>query len=72
MAEEFVTPDSRQGISVFYDRTLRVLDMETGDAMTNYIGDSVSGTCAISPDEVTIIACETSSRVHFLRLEGVD
>lgn len=72
MAEEFVTPDSRQGTSVFHDRTVRVWYMETGDVITNYIGDSVLGTCAISLDEVTIIACETSSRVHFLRLEGVE
>lgn len=70
MTEEFVTPDSRQGTSVFHDRTLMVWDMETGDAITNYIGDSVPGTCAISTDEVTIITCETSSRVHFLRWKG--
>jgi len=72
MAKELVTPGNRQGTSVVHDRTLRVWDMETGDVITNYIGDNVLGTCAVSPDDQTIVAGEASGRVHLLQLEGVD
>ena len=72
MAEEFVTPGNRQGTSVVHDRTLRVWDMETGDVITNYIGDNVLGTCAVSPDGQTIVADDVLGRMHFLRLEGVE
>ena len=65
-----VTPDGRRAISASDDRTLKVWDLETGNIIVNFSGDSTLVTCAVSPDGQTIVAGEALRRVHFLRLEG--
>ncbi len=64
-----VTPDGRRAISASDDRTLKVWDLETGNIIVNFSGDSTLVTCAVSPNGQTIVAGEDSGRVHFLRLE---
>jgi WD40 repeat protein len=56
-----------------YDfKTLKVWNWQTGKEITCFTGESAIRCCAIAPDGVTIIAGETSGRLHFLRLEGIE
>jgi len=67
-----VTPNGKHAISGSNDKTLRLWDIETGQTIASFSGDGPLHTCAISPDGVTIVAGDTSGRVHFLRLQGVE
>jgi len=67
-----VTPNGKHAISGSNDKTLRLWDIETGQTIASFSGDGPFHTCAISPDGVTIVAGDTSGRVHFLRLQGVE
>jgi hypothetical protein len=65
-----VTPDGRKAVSSSDDQTLKVCDLERGEVIAAFTGDSPIICCAIGPDGVTIVAGESSGRVHFLRLEN--
>ena len=67
-----VTNDGSRAISTSDDRTLKVWNLETGEVLGNFTGESALYTCVLSSDGQTIVAGEESGRVHFLRLEGVD
>lgn len=62
-----VTLDGRRAISASEDKTLRVWDLEMGKTEATFTGDSGMWCCAVAPDGVTIVAGESSGRVHFLR-----
>ena len=66
-----VTPNGKQVISGSYDSTLKVWNLETGEVIATFTGDSPISCCAVAPDGVTIAAGDGSGRVHFLRLEGL-
>ena len=65
-----VTPDGKYTISGSYDNILRVWDIKTGQTIASFSGDGPLLACAISPDGITIVACDASDRVHLLRLMG--
>ena len=65
-----IAPDGKTAVSASDDNTLKQWDLETGKEISTFIGDSPIICCAVSPDGLTIIAGESSGRVHFLRLEG--
>jgi len=65
-----VTPDGRKAVSACWDQTLKVWDLERGEVVTTFTGDGPIICCAVGPDGVTIVAGESSGRVHFLRLEN--
>jgi WD40 repeat protein len=65
-----VTPDGKKAVSGSGDLTLKVWDLEKGVAIATFTGDWPIQCCAIGPDGITIVAGESSGRVHFLRLEG--
>ncbi|MBD2492862.1 WD40 repeat domain-containing protein [Nostoc sp. FACHB-280] len=67
-----VTPDGKHVISASDDNTLKVWNLELRKVLTTYIGDSSINCCAVAPDGVTIVAGDSSGRVHFLRLEGME
>lgn len=71
------TPDGCRAVSVSYDRTLKVWDLETGIIVASFTSESPIFCCVIAPDGVTIapdgviiVAGEASGRVHFIRLEN--
>jgi hypothetical protein len=66
-----VTPDGKLAISASDDHTLKVWDLESGEVIGAFGGDSSMPACAVAPDGVTVVACERSGSVHFLRLEGI-
>jgi WD40 repeat protein len=66
-----VTPDGKQAISGSDDDTLKVWNLETGEVIASFTGESPLFCCAVAPDGLTIVAGDSSGRVHFLRLEGM-
>jgi WD40 repeat protein len=69
--EVVVTSDGKKAISVSDDNTLKVWDLESGRKMVEFTGDGAIDSIALLPDGRTIIAGETSGRVHFLRLKNL-
>ena len=67
-----VTPDGRRAVSGSADRTLRLWNLGSGKKIAAFAGDGEIGSCAVTSDGRTIVGGESSGRVHFLRLEGVD
>jgi WD40 repeat protein len=65
-----VTPDSQRLISTSLDNSLKVWDLQTQQVIATFVGDSRINCCAVASDGVTIVAGESSGRVHFLRLEN--
>lgn len=65
-----ITPDGKRVISGSYDNTLKLWNLETGEEIATFTGEAPFYCCAVAPDEVTIVAGESSGRVHFLRLEN--
>ncbi|MDB6174113.1 MAG: afsR [Chthoniobacteraceae bacterium] len=63
-----VSADGRRAISASDDATLRVWDLESGQCLAVFNAEADFQSCAIAPDGHTIIAGDSSSRVHFLRL----
>ncbi|WP_306557857.1 WD40 repeat domain-containing protein [Nostoc sp. 'Peltigera malacea cyanobiont' DB3992] len=66
-----LTPDGKQVISASSDNTLKLWNLETGEEIATFTGESAFFCCAVAADGVTIVAGEFSGRVHFLRLENV-
>ncbi|MDJ0694814.1 hypothetical protein [Mastigocoleus sp. MO_188.B34] len=64
--------DGKRAISALGDKTLKQWDLETGEVLHTFTGESRMTTCGFAPDGVTIVAGDASGRVHFLRLEGSD
>jgi len=65
-----VTPDGRKAVSASWDQTLKVWDLERGEVVATFTGEGPIVCCTIGPDGVTIVAGDSSGRVHFLRLEN--
>jgi WD40 repeat protein len=63
-----VTRDGKHVISVSDDHTLRVWKLANGETVAVFRGEGSLSICAVVEDG-TILAGETSGRVHFLRLE---
>ncbi|MEH2331060.1 WD40 repeat domain-containing protein, partial [Nostoc sp.] len=66
-----LTRDGKKVISASFDNTLKLWNLETGKEIATFTGEAPFECCAIAPDGVTIVAGESSGRVHFLRLENV-
>jgi WD40 repeat protein len=67
-----VTPYGLRAVSASWDHTLRLWDLDSGNEIATFTGESHMHSCAIAPDGQTIIAGDVSGRVHFLRLVEVD
>jgi WD40 repeat protein len=66
-----IAPDGKRAISASRDNTLKIWDLLSGKEIASFSGDSSFNGCAISPDGLTVVAGDSSGRVHFLRLEKV-
>ncbi len=59
----------RRAISASWDNTLKVWGLESGAALVTFSGDCYFSTCAVTPDDRTLVAGGEYGWVHFLRLE---
>ena len=66
-----IAPDGKTAISASRDSTLKIWDLLNGKEIASFSGDAEFLCCAILPDGVSVVAGDSSGRVHFLRLEGV-
>ncbi|MEG4281245.1 WD40 repeat domain-containing protein, partial [Microcoleus sp. MON1_C1] len=66
-----VTLDGKRAISGSRDKSLKVWDLSSGNVIASFTGKSSIASCAIAPDQITIVAGDASGRVYFLRLEGI-
>lgn len=64
-----ISADGKLAISASHDRTLKVWSLFDFEEIAAFQGDSSYNSCAIAPDNVTIIAGDYSGRVHLLKLE---
>jgi WD40 repeat protein len=60
--------DGRRVISASLDRTLKLWDLQTGQALATFAGDAALYCCAFA-DIQTILAGDEGGHVHFLKLE---
>ncbi len=67
-----VTPDGSRAISGSDDRTLKVWELESGQVMAEFTGESAINSVVLSDDGRKAVAGDASGRVHFLRLENFD
>ena len=63
-----VTPDGKHAVSASADHTLKVWELASGEVVT-FTADARLLSCAVAPDNVTVVAGDNSGSVHFLRLE---
>ena len=63
-----VTSDGLRAVSTSEDQTLKLWDLAEGTVIASFTGDSQLRACAVTPDNRTIIAGESSGRMHFLRV----
>jgi WD40 repeat protein len=66
------TADGKVQVWASGDETIKVWDASARQFIANFTGESEIKCCAIAPEGTTIVAGETSGRVHFLRLEGME
>jgi len=66
-----VTPDGGHVVSGSYDMTLRMWELQSGEEIACFGGDSGFTATAVTWDGNTIIAGEESGRIHFLRIENI-
>ena len=64
-----VTLDNRYLISVAPGDALKVWELEIGEAIASFTGESDLLACAVAPDGLTLAAGEASGQIHILRLE---
>jgi WD40 repeat protein len=65
-----VTTDGKRIISTSLDHTLKVWNLQTGEVIATFTGEGYILSCAVAPDDLTIVAGDSSGMVHFLKLEN--
>ncbi|MFC1762832.1 WD40 repeat domain-containing protein [Planctomycetota bacterium] len=63
-----VSRDGRFVVSASRDCSVRLWDLQTGKAISCFVGDAAMTCCALSLDERTILAGDAIGAVHFLRI----
>ena len=63
--------DGTRAVSGSDDKTLKVWDLTTGGVVATFAADYPLQCCASSTRAETLVAGDTSGRVHLLRLEGL-
>jgi hypothetical protein len=64
-----VTPDGKRAVSASGDKTLKVWDLETGEALATFTCDGAASCCAFSDALKLIVAGDVGGHMHFLHLE---
>jgi WD40 repeat protein len=65
-----VTADGKRVISGSWDNTVKVWNLETGEEIATFSGDSDFLSCAVTLNGLTIIAGDAGGMVHFLKWEN--
>lgn len=65
-----VTPDGALAVSCSADRTLRVWDLVADAALASFDTEGGLTACALAEDGRTLVACDITGGIRFLRLEG--
>jgi hypothetical protein len=65
-----VSPDGR-AVSASEDKTLKVWDLDTAEALATFTADAALLCCAFAGGQ-TILAGDRGGHVHFLKLELVE
>jgi WD40 repeat protein len=63
-----VTPNGKRGVSAFWDNTLKVWDLDTGQLIATFHCDTHASCCACA-DNHRIVAGDRGGRVYILSLE---
>ncbi len=50
---------------------LKLWDLASGECLATFTADAPIPACALAPDDRTLVAGDSTGRVHFLRLEGI-
>ena len=66
-----LTPDGKTVICGSGDNTIKIWDLATRKEIATFTGESAIYCCAVAADGVTIVAGESSGKLHFLRLQGM-
>ena len=64
--------DGRYAVSGSEDHTLKVWDLIQARVVATFVAEATVLACDIGPDDRTIVAGDSSGRVHFLRLERAE
>ncbi len=67
----FNCPEGQRAVSGSLDKTLKLWNLAPGEEIASFTAEAGFTACALAPDGVTVVAGDTSGRVHFLRLEGL-
>ncbi|HAC63994.1 MAG TPA: hypothetical protein DCF68_10760 [Cyanothece sp. UBA12306] len=65
-----VTPDGKKVISGSRDKTVKIWDLVTGNCIATFTAEASITCVAVAPDGVSIVAGDSSGKVHFLQLIG--
>ena len=66
-----VTSDGRYAISTSVDRMIKIWDMETREEVASFTAQGELYSCAIAPNDQTILVGDSLGRVYFFYLETV-
>jgi|GEM_PF-2038949 len=67
-----ISQDGQRIVSASEDATVKVWNLKSGELTASFTVDSALNCCAISPDGLTIVAGDSSGRIHFLRLHKLN
>jgi WD40 repeat protein len=65
-----ITPDGQQVVSASVDQTLKVWGLQSGQLLATFSAEAPILACAVAPDGVTMVAGDSTGKVHFLRFEA--
>ena len=66
----WLTPDGRHAFSASWGQTLKVWDLDTGEALATFTCDAAARCCAYSEALNLILAGDADGHLHLLRLEA--
>ena len=61
--------DAERVVSVSWDRTLRVWNVDTGEQLAVFEAEYPLLCCTVTPDKNTIVVGDEIGQIHFLRYE---